>query len=120
MDGHADEYHARELRLMILALAQIVISWWVVTLDCNGMNEMSQPVTYLMPLWTGEMARNPICPADELGQAQDCAVWTLIEVDTGQANTYSVPDPPIGKVYATMDPVAVDAAGNRSDDSPCL
>jgi hypothetical protein len=73
------------------------LTWSRVTTDRCGRPEPG--VTYLVP-WA---------------YSEGGGIW--ISGETGTAHAYiGIPDPPVGAVLLWRDPVAVDAAGNRSDD----
>lgn len=95
--------------------ATLVLSWAAVTLDCAGRPELA--VTYSVPAAIGIMAFADWCPLDEMGNAQHCAVWVDMTVDTA-ATSADLGEPSFGEVLAYQWPIAFDAAGNSSDGCP--
>lgn len=111
---------ALALALSLAAAGQApALAWDPVVLDCHGAVE-SQPVTYRVRTGTGNMAYMAVCPRDEAGAHQRCATWAWSEREVGTATEYHFDgDPPVGMVFAALDVIAVDPAGNRSD-GPCI
>lgn len=97
----------------MIALA-LLLSWSAVTLDCAGRPELA--VTYVVPAAIGAMTFVAWCPLDLDGNAQRCAVWTDVSVQTAGLSV-TLPDPAVGEVLLWKDPVTEDAAGNRSDQT---
>lgn len=101
---------------MILAffLAAFTLSWDAVTQDCRGGQEPLPPV---YAVWTYR--------ATVIGSytGPDGSPWPLYSRVQGEewtpATSLPIADPDIGGLVAYGDPVAVDVAGNRSDEG-CL
>jgi hypothetical protein len=94
-------------------LATFVLSWLSVTQDCHGAAEAVPPV---YEIWTyrQEISGSYVGP-----DGSPWPVYTRTQMREMVPGT-SVPiaDPSLGGVVAWGDPVAVDAAGNRSGE-PC-
>lgn len=101
--------------ISLLLPAVLVMSWAPVVLDQSGALEASLPVTYRVPIWTGNMAYMAVCPPDEQGVPQMCTTWAQAEIDVGEATEFVLPDPALGMVIVVTNPIAVDAVGLRSD-----
>lgn len=96
-------------------LATLVLSWLAVTADCDGKPELA--VTYVVPASIGMMAFISWCPLDEMGNVQRCPVWVDMTAATADVSV-TLPDPAYGEVLAYQMPIAIDAAGNSSEDCP--
>jgi hypothetical protein len=91
----------------------LLLTWLAVTVDCHG---APSPVDhYEVAASYGSMQFTDTCPLDLSGAPQRCAVWNGGIFTTPNASL-TLADPIVGEVLAYSFPVAVDAAGNRSDE----
>jgi hypothetical protein len=90
-----------------------LFTWLAVSQDCHGAAEPFPPV-YEVRVWQAAVTGSHVGP--------DGGLWpTYTRLDERTlipGTAYALPEPAVGGVVAWWDPVAVDAAGNRSDQ-PC-
>lgn len=90
----------------------LLLSWLTVSLDCHGRPEAF--VTY--SVWTERVTQIGIVLCEDGTLA--CPVYSRTFVEYGTAATSLwLDDPAPGGMIAWQEPVAVDAAGNRSDET---
>lgn len=97
---------------MILPL---LLSWFAVTQDCRG-NLEPEPMAMRYEIQHWHIRVVGYIP-DQEGWPTPVYQRDDLMIDTGQTFA-ALPEPGLGEVIAYLPPVAVDAAGWRSDD-PC-
>lgn len=94
---------------MILAL---VLTWLAPLADCGGGSLDLHHYHVLAAKRSMEYIVG--CPLDDAGNLQKCMVVSSLVSDT-TATSLALPEPALNEAVMWNDPVAVDAAGNTSD-----
>ena len=93
-------------------LATLLLSWLAVTQDCHGAPELA--VTYSV--------RTELETLEGWATAPDGSLQPVVSREFHAIATpvasLSIPDPGVDQMIAYWDPIAIDAAGNTSED-PC-